>query len=85
MSRTSFRVNPHSIMLLLLKTSDMAPASSKEFLDIQVNYTETQQQTLKVQRRQWKSLKKWKKVIRSNNYSILWLAYQQVQIFERFK
>ena len=53
-------------MLLLLKTSDMAPASSKEFLDIQVNYTETQQQTLKVQRRQWKSLKKWKKVIRSN-------------------
>ena len=29
MSRTRFRVNPHSIV------SDFAPASSKEFLDIQ--------------------------------------------------
>ena len=32
-----------------------------------------------------KVVKKKKIYIRSNTYSILWLAYQQVQIFERFK
>ena len=30
-------------------------------------------------------IKKMEKIIRSNKYIILWLAYQQVQIFEKFK
>ena len=39
MSRTRFRVNPHSIVgsspVAVTETSDFAPVSSKEFLDIQ--------------------------------------------------
>ena len=50
-----------------------------------IKILKTRQKTSKVQRRQWKSLKKWKKIIRSNNYSILWLAHQQVQIFEKYE
>ena len=43
MSGTSFRVDPHSIVVVgsiraaVTQTSDMAPALSKEFLDIQAN------------------------------------------------
>ena len=30
-------------------------------------------------------IKEMEKIIRSNNYSILWLAHQQVQIFEKYE
>ena len=30
-------------------------------------------------------VKSMEKIIKSNKYSILWLAYQQIQIFERFQ
>ena len=40
-------------------------------------------ETLKVQRRPWKSLKERKKLLEV--ISILWLVYLQVQTFEKFK
>ena len=50
-----------------------------------IKILKTQWKSLKALRKQWRLLKIWKKIVRSNKYSISWLAFQQPQIFERFE
>ena len=46
---------------------------------------EKQQKVLKAQKKQQKQFSNMEKIIKSNKCSILWLAYQQGQIFEKLK